>query len=305
MNLRDLRYVVAVAEHRHFGRAAKACHVSQPTLSSQLAKLEEQFGVTLFERLPRDVQPTEAGIELIARAKAIVTAADDLLLAARTYTDPISGRFRLGVIPTVATDWLPLVLPAVAQAMPKLDLQPIEQQSTLLLQSLEAGELDAAVLALPFDGAESFEITPLYQEAFELAAEAGHPLLDLPADQLTTTALRDARVLLLEQGHCLRDHALAFCTFPGVREDYQGTSLSTLLNLVGIGMGVTLVPELTARNIAVPNLVTRTFKSPAPGRQIALLYRSSSARRAAIDALIAVFNSVDLPLAEQQVKIPR
>ncbi len=289
IKLRDLRYLVAVADTQHFGRAATACHVSQPTLSAQLKKLEASLGVQLIERGPRRASLTAAGRRIVARARTMLEAADDVVEIARTFGDPLAGRLRLALLPTIGPYLLPRVTARIRRAVPRLELMLYEYQTAPMLERLRAGDIDAGVLALPVD-LEGLEVHALYDEPFMLAAPAGHRLAADGA--VRKTDLAGETVLLLEDGHCLRDQALDVCSRAGMHEkqDFRATSLETLRQMVASGVGVTLLPELATRGAygAARGVVVRPFVKPAPQRRIGIVWRRTSARREAIDAVAKV-----------------
>ena len=298
MNLRDLRYLVAVADKRHFGRAAEACFVSQPTLSAQIKKLEGFLGVQLIERSNRRVMLTPIGDEVAQRARYILSAADDIVQVARAASDPLAGDFRLGLIPTVAPYLLPHLVPAVRESLPRLRLMLYEEQTSRCLERLRNGTLDAAVLAVPVDGGEGFAQAGLYDEPFLLAMPKGHALSKARVPSLER--LSDARILLLEEGHCLRDQALEICKLVGASEEreFRATSLETLRQMVAAGAGITLLPELAALStdgIANAGSITiERFDSPQPRRHVALLWRKGSAREPTMRALVAQVQELDV-----------
>lgn len=281
MNLRDLRYLLAAAQHEHFGRAAEACGISQPTLSVQLRKLEEELGVTLFERSGKSVAPTEACRRLLGHVQAAVAEADAILAVARDLRDPLAGRFRLGIIPTLAPYLLPLVFAPLREALPALDIEPWEDQTADLLARLRAHELDAALLATEAEGADLMS-RPLFDEPFLAALPPEHRLASRPvvAEEELVPDL-----LVLADGHCLRDQALAAC---GRSEALGGTlraaSLSTLLNMVAAGYGTTLIPGLAAGAAQDAGLVLRPLATRA-GRRVRIVWRARFPRRAAVEAI--------------------
>jgi LysR family transcriptional regulator, hydrogen peroxide-inducible genes activator len=288
MNLRDLRYLVALADERHFGRAADRCYVSQPTLSAQIRKLEEYLGVTLVERQPKRVTLTETGEKVVERARRLMLEADAIVEVAKTDRDPLAGPLRLALIPTVGPYLLPHVARPLKRALPRLKLMLYEYQTGPLLEKLRDGELDLGILALPVsvDGLATAE---LYEEPFTLAVPAHHPLA--ARERVRVADLEGEALLLLEDGHCLRDQALEVCSRINVGEegDYRATSLETLRQMVAAGHGVTLLPELAA---AAPvgtarGLKVKPFSKPAPSRTIGAVWRKSTTRGKAIDALIA------------------
>jgi len=291
LKLKDLRYLVAVADQRHFGRAAARCFVSQPTLSSQLKKLEQSLGVQLIERAPNNVSLTAAGEAIVARARRILEATDEVVTLARSQHDPLAGRLRVALLPTIGPYLLPRVAPAVRKALPRLELHLYEYQTAPMLQKLHAGELDVGILALPVDSA-GLEARELYREAFSVALPEHHPLA--ARHSVRVADLKGEKLLLLEEGHCLRDQALEVCSRAGVHEqqDFRATSLETLRQMVASGAGITLLPELAGRGAYrnARGLVLRPFAKPAPVRQVGALWRKSSARRGAIDALCRVIS---------------
>lgn len=289
LKLRDLRYLVAVADLRHFGKAAARCFVSQPTLSAQLKKLEQALGVQLVERAPHNVSLTAAGEEIVARARRILEASDEVVTLARSLRDPLAGRLRIALLPTIGPYLLPHVAPLIRKALPRLQLRLYEYQTAAMLERLHAGELDLGILALPvqLDGLEARE---LYREAFTVALPERHRLVAQPSVKVAD--LKDETLLLLEEGHCLRDQALEVCSRAGVRDsqDFRATSLETLRQMVATGAGVTLLPELAVRGAYrnARGVVLRPFARPAPVRHVGAVWRATTARRAAIDALCKV-----------------
>jgi LysR family hydrogen peroxide-inducible transcriptional activator len=286
MNLRDLRYLVALADEKHFGRAAERSHVSQPTLSAQIRKLEEYLGAPLVERQPRRVSLTATGERVVARARRLLQEADAIIEVARAERDPLSGNLKLALIPTVGPYLLPLVAPRLRRELPKLKLFLYEYQTVTLLEKLHAGEIDLGILALPvaLDGLDS---ESLYDEAFTLAVPAGHELAG--RDRVRIADLADETLLLLEDGHCLRDQALEVCSRVSVREsaDYRATSLETLRQMVAAGHGVTLLPELAAGGggSSARTLRIKQFGKPVPMRTIGAVWRKSTTREPAIRAV--------------------
>ncbi len=286
LKLKDLRYLVAVADLRHFGRAAARCFVSQPTLSAQLKKLEQTLGVQLIERAPNAVSLTAVGEEVVARARRMLEAGDEVVELARSHQDPLAGRLRVALLPTIGPYLLPQVAPVIRRALPRLQLLLYEYQTAAMIERLHAGELDLGILALPveLDGLESRE---LYREEFLLAIPDRHRLA--AHERVRIADLRDEQVLLLEEGHCLREQALEVCSRAGVRDsqDFRATSLETLRQMVASGAGLTLLPELAGRGAyrSGRGLVLRPFVRPAPARQVGAVWRSTTPRRAAIDAV--------------------
>ncbi|MEU9863905.1 hydrogen peroxide-inducible genes activator [Streptomyces sp. NPDC047971] len=287
-SLSQLRAFAAVAEHLHFRDAAAAIGMSQPALSGAVSALEEALGVQLLERTTRKVLLSPAGERLAARAKAVLDAVAELMEEAEAAQAPFTGVLRLGVIPTVAPYLLPTVLGLVHRRYPELDLQVHEEQTSSLLEGLAAGRLDLLLLAVPL-GVPGVSELPLFDEDFVLVAPGGHPLAG--RDDIPREALKELKLLLLDEGHCLRDQALDICREAGRTEGAPVTTtaagLSTLVQLVAGGLGVTLLPRTavkveTARNAA---LFTGSFAEPAPSRQVALAMRTGTARQAEFEEL--------------------
>lgn len=281
MNLRDLKYLVAVAEHQHFGRAAEACFVSQPTLSTQLKKLEQTLGVTLIERTNRRVMLSPEGEQIVAQAQRILVEVNALTAMSEHLRDPMGGELRLGIIPTIAPYLLPKILAPLAAEFPNLNIQLTEGQTSHITRMLKHGDLDAVLLALPLPmQEENIEEAELYTEAFLFAVAAEHPKAQKRS--VSTEDLQDEEVLLLEDGHCLRDQALAIChAHRGVESsNFSATSLETLRQLVAANMGITLMPELAVATLedANPRVRYIPFSGEVPSRTLGLCWRSSSTR---------------------------
>ena len=286
LKLKDLRYLVAVADARHFGRAAERSFVSQPTLSAQLKKLEEYLGVQLIERAPKRVQLTAAGEEIVERARRILEASDEIVDLARGHSDPLAGRLRLALLPTIGPYLLPNVAGRLRKSLPRLELMLYEYQTDPMLEKLHSGEIDVGILAfpVPMDGLDSFE---LYKEPFTVAVPAGHKLAQ--RSSIRVDDLSHETLLLLEDGHCLRDQALDICSGSDVHEkqDFRATSLETLRQMVAAGVGITLLPELAGRGAYgnARGVAIRPFVKPVPTRTVGAVWRKSTARREAILAL--------------------
>jgi len=287
MNLRDLRYLLAMAEHEHFGRAARACGISQPTLSVQIRKLEDLMGVALFERTSKAVTPTFACRQLIGHARDAVTAAEAILATARNLRDPLAGPFRLGIIPTLAPYLLPLVFAPLRQALPDLEIEPWEDQTSALLERLRAHELDAALLATEVDGPD-LDSQELFDEPFLAALPPDHPLAAGPVVDETDLA-RD--ILVLADGHCLRDQTIAACgSGAALGGALRAASLSTLLNMVAAGYGTTLIPGLAAGAAQDAGIVLRPLATQT-GRTVRIAWRTHFPRRPAVEAVGQVIAS--------------
>ncbi len=279
MNLRDLKYLVAVAEHRHFGRAAEACFVSQPTLSTQLKKLEETLGVTLIERSNRQVMLAAEGEKIVEQAQRILAEVNILTAMSEQIREPMGGELRLGVIPTIAPYLLPKILGPIGEDYPKLRMNLTEGQTAQILRMLKQGDLDAVILALPLneDNVEEFE---LYDEPFLLAVSSDHS--KATQSIADAEALEGENVLLLEDGHCLRDQALSICQANGGVESsaYSAASLETLRGLVAAGLGVTLMPAMAVQSsMASDSKVSYIpLSDRALSRKVGLCWRKSSTR---------------------------
>jgi len=276
LSLRQLQYAVAVADTLSFRAAAERCHVAQPSLSAQLAQLEDSLGVRLFERDRRRVLLTGAGRDLVERARRVLREADDLVEAASRAGDPLAGRLTLGVIPTISPYLLPSAAPALRQAYPRLAVVWREEKTADLVRGVREGTLDAALLALEAEIGD-VEREVIARDPFVLATPPRDPLGRATAPA-RPAELREAPVLLLDDGHCFRDQALAVCARARVREgEFRATSLSTLAQMVAGGAGVTLLPQLAVpTETARIGLRVRPFAEPAPHRTIGLVWRRSS-----------------------------
>jgi LysR family hydrogen peroxide-inducible transcriptional activator len=293
MNLRDLEYLVAVEEERHFHRAAERCFVSQPTLSGQLKKLEEELGVLLIERTNRQVAMTEAGTVIVEHARKILAEAATIKDVATNYQDPMKGDIRVGIIPTIAPYLLPIIMPHLHNHFKDLKLWLYEYQTHTCLEKLRKAELDFLILALPIEKHEFKELN-LFREPFRLAVNREQLLAKKKT--LNLGDISKQKLLLLEEGHCLRGHIMDVCLVAGVQEqtEFQATSLETLRHMVGEGMGMTLLPEL-----AVPRKTTKAdtiryieFSDPKPTRQIGMLYRKNSYREETFNNISELIKSV-------------
>jgi LysR family hydrogen peroxide-inducible transcriptional activator len=275
MTLQELRYLVALADTSHFGRAAQACHISQPTLSTQIRKLEEQLGVTLFERTNKSVHVTAAGKEIVARARRILADTDAILDAGQRQSAPLAGSFRLGVIPTLGPYMLPWLVPALRREYPALRLTVQEEMTSRLLEGLVTHRLDAAILALPISQA-GLESKALFDEPFWLAMPRGDKMARGKA--VTEDELRGQHLLLLTEGNCLRDQALAICGSFDVENapegDFRATSLETIRQMVATGMGRTLLPAMALGQPRDSAIALRPLAGGL-GRRIGLVWRRS------------------------------
>ncbi len=274
LTLKHLRYFQALAQHRHFGRAADACAISQPALSLQIKELEALFGVALVERNAREIRLTSVGEALLDKARGILLAVGELDELARAAKGPLAGRLRMGVIPTVAPYLLPRIIAALSDRLPELDLHLREAMTEVLIAELQEGRLDVAILALPISEPTLTEFA-LFDEDFVLvrpAEDAGNPV---PSPQ----TLQTMRLLLLEDGHCFRDQALSFCQMDATRPGalMEGSSLSTLVQMVGAGMGVTLIPDMAVdMETRSADVAIARFPAPRPRRTIGMVWRKSN-----------------------------
>lgn len=299
ITLRQLRYLSSLARHRHFGRAAEDCAVTQPALSMQIRELEREIGAELVERRPNDIALTETGREVAERAEHILAVTRDLVDFAR-HRAVLSGSLKLGVIPTLAPYVLPMLLPLLQKRYPQLRLDVRETQTRVLVNELVAGDLDCVLLALPVEGAD-VETLKLFDDAFLLAVPAGDP----PAahGRVTIDDVDQRRLILLEEGHCLRDQALAFCTMQGRDQPASlgATSLTTVMQMVANGLGVTLLPNVAAKAEARDERVKLLrFAAPEPVRAVGLAWRRTSPRKRDFEALGALLKeALDVSLPQR------
>ncbi|HVX78954.1 MAG TPA: hydrogen peroxide-inducible genes activator [Bradyrhizobium sp.] len=295
---RQLRFLVAVTDRRHFGQAARDCLVTQSTLSAGIQELEDLLGVRLLERTRRTVVPTSIGKEIAERAREVLRHVEDLTHAARAAQAPMSGPLLLGVIPTIGPFLVPRVMPRLREAFPKLKLYLREEQTARLLAQLDAGEIDAAILALPYP-VDGVEIAEIGQDRFWVVCPSNHRLVQAGAVGLRDIAAED--LLLLEEGHCMRDHALAACSLEGARRNvaFQGTSLYTLVQMVANGLGVTLLPEmaLDAGILSGLPLSALPFEGDMPFRQICLVWRRTAGRHETFRSLAEILEDCLSPAA--------
>ncbi|MBL1419908.1 MAG: LysR family transcriptional regulator [Alphaproteobacteria bacterium] len=286
MNLRELEYLVAVAQFRHFGKAAAHCNVSQPALSIQLKKLEQELGVDLFERNNKRVLITPMGVKITMRARMILQQAADLKQFAAGASDIFGGELKLGAFPTLAPYYLPLIVPKIMQELPDIKLLLVEDKTDILVDKLQKGEIDCAFMALPVE-AENLDYLHLFDDEFYVAVSANHEWAG--RDEIAVDELQDKSLLLLEEGHCMRQNALDVCNLHGAREtqEFRATSLETLRQMVGIGAGITLMPKLAMQ--ANDGLKYIRFSGAAPVRRIALVWRKTTHKRELFEKLIEIF----------------
>jgi len=288
--LKQLRYLVAVARTLHFGRAADSVHVTQSTLSAGLQELESLLNSTLVERSKRSVMLTPLGEQVVARAQSILNDVDDLIGLAATARNPYSGVIKLGVIPTIAPFLLPRVMPAIQRDLPDMTLNLREDKSAELCALLRSGDLDCVLYALPFTCGDMAEL-PLFADPFVAAFQRAQA----PADDITSQQLQTQPLLLLEEGHCLRDHALDACALnsPTAQGGFSGTSLHTIVQMVASGQGATLLPQMAvdAHLIDGLDITIRGFKDLVPARTIGLIWRKTSPRTESYEKLGAVIKA--------------
>jgi len=277
MNIREMSYVVAVADLRNFSQAAEQCNVSQPTLSTQIKKLEESLAIKIFERSNKRVMITEEGRNIIQSARRILQEVETIKEIAESARNPFAGKFRLGAFPTLSTYIFPGIVPQIKLLMPDLRLILVEEKTAVLIDKLHKGEIDAALLAMPVHE-DFFEKKELFDDQFFLATPSGHPLLE--NSEIAMKELAKYRLLLLEEGHCLRDNALEICQQHNIPEEqeFRATGLETLRQMVMAGTGITLMPEIAINN-SETGIHYIPFKDPAPYRTIGLVYRKTSTKK--------------------------
>jgi LysR family hydrogen peroxide-inducible transcriptional activator len=278
MNIRDFQYIVSVAKHKHFGKAAEECFVSQPALSMQIQKLERLLGVKIFERSNKNVMITDVGTAIINKAKNVLEDAEQINELAKIARDPQSVEMRIGAFPTLAPYFLPDAVPKITKNFPKLKLFLIEDKTEILIDKLLSGEIDAAFLAtpLPMD-IPSLEFTVLFEDEFYLAVPKGHKFADLKT--INRTSLSGESLLLMDDGHCLREQALDVCSLIGAKEKerFRATSLETLRQMVIANAGITLIPKIAIRKN--DGLIYIPFHKPPPIRTISMVWRNSSVKK--------------------------
>ena len=289
MNTRDLEYLVALSDYRHFGKAAQACFVSQPALSMQIQRLEAVLGVKLLERGNKSVLLTDIGLAITERARHILTHVNEIHDLARLAKDPYSGELRIGVIPTLAPYLLPLIIPSLSQQFAKIHFYLVEEQTAYLIQKLKTGVLDVAFLALPVEEPQ-FITEFLFEEEFLLAVPKKHPLAQQKTIQQKDLKLQN--LLLLEEGHCMRGQTLALCQQMQAFEvqNFRATSLETLRQMVASGNGITLMPQLAQQSNDGISYIP--FSPPKPVRSIGLCWRASSVKDVLFAALVLQIKNI-------------
>ena len=300
MTLTELRYIVAVARERHFGRAAEACFVSQPTLSVAIKKLEEELDCKIFERGGSEVSVTPVGEEIVRQAQQVIEQAQGIKEIAKRGKDPLAGPLRVGVIYTIGPYLLPDLVRQAIDRTPQMPLMLQENFTARLLEMLRTGELDCAIMAEPFPDA-GLAVAPLYDEPFMIAVPSKHPLAR--RDRIPAEELKRETMLLLGTGHCFRDHVLEVCPeharfssdAEGIRKSFEGSSLETIKYMVASGMGITVVPQLSVPAEPQPHVVYIRFADPVPTRRVVLAWRRSFTRYEAIAALRNAIYACALP----------
>ena len=304
MTLTELKYIVAVAREKHFGRAAEACFVSQPTLSVAVKKLEEELDLKIFERGGNEISVTPLGEQIVRQAQQVLEQAAQIKEIAKLGKDPLSGPLRLGVIYTISPYLLPDLVRQAIEHVPQMPLMLQENFTVKLLEMLRQGELDCAILAEPFPDA-GLAVAPLYDEPFVAALPAGHALARRKS--LSAEELKRETMLLLGTGHCFRDHVLEVCPeyarfaslsstgSEGIRKSFEGSSLETIKHMVASGMGVTVVPQLSVPKDVQPHIKYIKFSAPVPTRRVVLVWRRSFPRYEAIAALRNAVFACPLP----------
>ncbi|MBM5782350.1 MAG: LysR family transcriptional regulator [Pelagibacterales bacterium] len=284
MNIRDLKYIVAVAKEQNFNEAARKVFVSQPTLSMQIKKLEDELGVQIFERLNKNFLITKAGKEILKKAELILREAEEIKNIAKNFKDPFSGEFRIGAFPTLASYYFPQIVGTISKNFPDLKILLVEEKTEILLQKLKNGEIDAAFIAMPINQDE-LEGTKIFSEEFLLALPNNHILAK--KKKVSNKELKDVEMMLLEEGHCLRNQALKACSMLGSfeKQDFRATSLETLRQMVANGSGITLMPEIAVRK---DDQITYVKIDNAPKRIIGLYWRDASSRKELMKKIVSL-----------------
>ena len=301
MTLTELKYIVAVAREKHFGHAAEACFVAQPTLSVAIKKLEDELGVPIFERGGSEISMTPLGIQIVAQAERVLEQTAAIREIAKQNKDPLTGQLRLGVIYTVAPYLLPQLVRSMIERVPQMPLVLQENFTAKLVEMLRQGELDAAIMAQPFPQ-QGLLVQPLYDEAFVVAMPASHPWSN--RKRINAADLKNQTMLLLGNGHCFRDQVLEVCpemarfstTGDGIARTFEGSSLETIRHMVASGIGITVLPKASVPDMQAHDGLLRyvPFENPVPTRRVVIAWRKSFTRRAAIDAVRDAMMSCDL-----------
>ncbi|MBN4668100.1 LysR family transcriptional regulator [Pandoraea nosoerga] len=302
MTLTELKYIVAVARERHFGRAAEACFVSQPTLSVAIKKLEDELNVQIFERGAAEVSVTPLGEQIVAQAQRVLEQTIAIKEIAKQGRDPLAGPLRLGVIYTIGPYLLPALVKEMIETTPQMPLMLQENYTLKLIELLKQGEIDAAIMALPFPES-GLMVRPLYDEPFVVALPRSHPWAERA--QIDAGDLKQETMLLLGSGHCFRDHVLGVCpelmrfsqNADGIQKTFEGSSLETIRHMVASGVGITVLPKTSVPQTHAPDSLLRyvPFSAPVPDRRVVLAWRKSFTRLPAIDAVAQAIARCDLP----------
>ncbi|MBV9576879.1 MAG: LysR family transcriptional regulator [Gammaproteobacteria bacterium] len=289
MNIKDLKYLVAIADHGHFGKAANACFVSQPALSMQIMKLEESLNVKLFERTNKSVLLTDYGTLIVEQARRILNQIEEVREIAKLAKDPFSGELKIGLFPSLAPYLLPLIIPALSKTYSKLSFYLIEEQTASLVEKLKQGKLDAALLAAPILE-KNFNHALIFEEEFLLTMPAAHPFAKLK--KIKQTHLDNKNLLLLEEGHCLREQALAVCHRMQATEmqGFRATSLETLRHMISAGIGMTLMPKLACHENN--HIAYVPFTEPKPTRTIGMYWRANTCKQILLSKIVSEIKSI-------------
>jgi LysR family hydrogen peroxide-inducible transcriptional activator len=292
MTLTELKYIVAVAREKHFGHAAEACFVAQPTLSVAIKKLEDELGVSIFERGGSEISMTPLGVQIVAQAERVLEQTAAIREIAKQNKDPLTGQLRLGVIYTVAPYLLPQLVRSMIERVPQMPLVLQENFTAKLVEMLRQGELDAAIMAQPFPQ-QGLLVQPLYDEPFVVAMPASHPWSN--RKRINAADLKNETMLLLGNGHCFRDQVLEVCpemarfstTGDGIARTFEGSSLETIRHMVASGIGITVLPKASVPDMQAHDGLLRyvPFEDPVPTRRVVIAWRKSFTRRAAIEAV--------------------
>jgi LysR family transcriptional regulator, hydrogen peroxide-inducible genes activator len=301
MTLTELKYIVAVARQKHFGHAAEACFVAQPTLSVAIKKLEEELGVTIFERGGSEVSVTPLGAQIVAQAERVLEQTAAIKEIAKQNKDPLAGPLRLGVIYTIAPYLLPQLVKIMIDRVPQMPLILQENFTARLIEQLRQGELDAAIMALPF-ATQGLSVQPLYDEPFVVAVPRNHALAQ--RQSISAEGLKNETMLLLGSGHCFRDQVLEVCpessrfstTGDGIARTFEGSSLETIRHMVASGIGITVLPQASVPDMEAPDGMLRyvPFEDPEPSRRVVLAWRKSFTRHTAIEAIVEAVQACKL-----------
>jgi LysR family transcriptional regulator, hydrogen peroxide-inducible genes activator len=301
MTLTELKYIVAVAREKHFGHAAEACFVAQPTLSVAIKKLEDELGVIIFERGGTEISTTPLGAQIVAQAERVLEQTAAIKEIAKQNKDPLAGPFRLGIIYTIAPYLLPSLVKTMIDTVPQMPLVLQENFTVRLIELLRQGELDAAIMALPF-ASHGLMVQPLYDEPFVVALPRHHPWAE--RDSISSEDLKSETMLLLGNGHCFRDQVLEVCpemsrfstSGDGIARTFEGSSLETIRHMVASGIGITVLPRASVPDMNLKDGMLRyvPFSEPVPSRRVAIAWRKSFTRHAAIEAVRKAILSCDL-----------